>query len=572
MPLATAPFTTWEYSDAQKAVNGTLHKNYERQKAYAVDQDHFQEGKEWVGPGDARGNDKIEQQFAPEDAVGEALSNIRNAFAEPQIGAAPLEPLGQDENIPVAIQSRMDEALRLLTIWWDAQKLQEKVMDRIWTAAWAGNAGLRLWVPGRFLTADDDGVGFKETQDLAQAMSYIHLATPLPEHAVIVVDGPTQDRCAIFMDEEVEIINGEKKTSKRAELIYLDPDRDTDGKSETIMRIVYSDPVKMNIEVRLPLGGKFLFSEMYTRTILTEPVLRTQQQLNLVASLVTRISETAAFRERYISNSKPQGIRIPYEEGDKLANGAFLERDEEDRVWQVVPQERTLGANTTTEIVGLPRYNTDGEPMGSETPTVTVVDPVDPGPYNEAVDAVRRRVLRMCSQGHLGGVSNFEASGVAYEQARAVFEKDLNFRRIAEEGMLREILTALLKLAEYITNKQGYFTSIMRITVDQRIDAGPRSPDIVRLDAEAYEMGLLSKETVMSRFGIEDIDAELSRIRGSLPHILGALETAGTLTTSFTADGILRVLEELGLPPKIMMALAPLDTDDLPPEIEDESN
>lgn len=560
LPLAIAPFGRWKYEDAVREAKARLPSDYNIKKSYGFDRDHYRKGEEWVGPGDPKANDKISKQFAPEDAVGEALFNVSNAFSEPQVGSAPLVRIPEGQAIPPELQAQMQEAVSLLTEWWDKRRLQELIQDRQRTTAWSGFSGLRLWVPWRFLRATPDGsIIFRETDDIAEALSYIHIMAPLPDVGCIVTDPGTQDQCAIFFDEEVEYDSqGTKTTYKRAEMVFLDPNRETDEDAATIVRIVYADETRRpTLEARLDLGGRLMFTEMVARSLLTDPVIRTQRQLNLLTTIITRLAETAAFRERYTKNARPQGLRVLYEEGDSLPNGAFLERDDEGRQWMVVPQERTLGANTTTELVGLPQYDpTTGDQRGNQMPDVVIVDPVDPKPYLEAADATRRRILRMCSQGHLGGISNAEASGIAYEQARSVFEKDLNSRRVAEEGMLRELLTAVLALAEVIAGQPGFYTNKIRITVDQHVNAGPRSPDLVRLDLEAYEAGVLSHETTMSRMGgVEDLDAETLRVRRSTAHIMEVIEKAVATTTAFTPESVIEVLKKLGLPEDIVNLL-----------------
>lgn len=420
-------------------------------------------------------------------------------------------------------------------------------------SAWAGQACLRLWIPSRFLlTTNGSDVIVRPTSDINEAASYVRVVAPLLEYAAVLVDAGTQDKAAVFMDEEVTYVGTERKAVKRAEISYLDPKRQTDKDAKTILRIVYSD-ARTPLRAELDLGGRLLMAQMDAASLLTDPVVRTQRQLNLLTTLVSRIAETAAFRERYTKNAKPQGSRIPYEEGDSISDGAFLERDEEGRTWQVIPEARTLGANTTTELVGLPQYDDRGDAKGNQMPDVVIVDPVDPKPYIAAADATRHRLLRMCAQGHLGGSSNAEVSGIAYEQARAVFEKDLNRRRVAEEGMLRDLLTAVLAMVEAITGKKGYFTDVLRVTVDQHINPGPRSPDLVRLDLEGFDAGVLSRETTMARLGVEDTTAEAARIRTSALYILSVIEQA--TKASLSEESFKQVLTELKLPAEIVDAI-----------------
>ena len=552
--LAVAPFAKWKYEDAQKALADVLPTDYTITAGYVVDKNHFQKGTEWVGPGDATTNTTIEKQFAPEDAIGEVLANIENAFSNPQLGGTPiLETPATTESV----KARLNELLPILEEWWHTQRMQEHIQNNQRTAAWAGWADLRLWIPHRFLLRNPDNtITVQEATSIEEALNFIHVMVPQPKWGAIITDKSTMDKIAVFLDVEVEFAaDGKRIDFPRAELVYLDPERVNDKDSETTLRITYANEDKPDVVAELPLGGRLLMAEMSANILITDPVIRTQRQLNLLTTIVTRIGETAAFRERYTTNAKPQGLRIPYEDGDTLKDGAFIERDDEGRQWQVIPQPRTLGASTTTELVGLPIADERGDQKNHSQPGVVIVDPVDPGPYLLAADSVRRRILRMCAQGHLGGVSNAESSGIAYEQARAVFEKDLEKRKTSQEGMLRELLTTALALAENLSGNEGRFTNFLRLTVEQNINAGPRSPDLVRLDLEAYEAGVLSKSTVMTRLGIDDTNAEIARIDTSTAHIMSILERAGTASQTFTTESVIEVMRELGVPEDILAAL-----------------
>jgi hypothetical protein len=553
--LAVAPWDRITYADAAKYLTDKRPSNYTVRKAYAVDQDHFQNGEQWVGPGDPKGNSKIGQQFSPDDAIGEGLSNIANAFGEPQVTIQPLQRPAAGQDISPEVQSKIDELSALLFNWWDKRHLFELVQQQIKASAWCGYAGLRLWIPSRFLQKTGNSVKIREVTNFEDAFNFVHVNAPLPGSGAIVMHLATQDPCAIFLDEEVVIKDGVEERLKRAELIYLDPERLLDSESKTYIRVVYEDPRRTGYTAELELGGSMMFAEMSTRALVTDPVIRSQQQLNFICSILTRLAETAGFRERYTKNARPQGTRYQYEEGDVIPTGGFLERDEYGVTWVIVPEERTLGANTTTDLVGLAKIGVTGEPAGLEAPDVLVIDPVDPTPYSNLAEWCRRKVLRLFSQGHLSGTSNAELSGLAYEQSRAVFAKDLRARRVSEEGMLRDFLTSVVRLVEWITKKPGYFTNYVRIFVEQHVDAGPRSPDAARIDMEAAEQGLLGNETVMSRLGVEDVDAELLMIHKNPSYILDLVQKAAQSGSVYDAEKLAVVLQILGVPTSITESL-----------------
>jgi len=558
-PLEIAPWDNWGFTECLNGVTGRLPKNYGVRYDYAVLHDHLRNGEEWVGPG-LPTDPEMHKQFVADDFIADALNNLSNAFLEPQMGTAPLQEVPEGEEIPATTAARMREAEALLTWWWDQRKIHEGTLDRLRTAAWNGYAVARPWIPSRYLLRQGTEVRVRPTNDNQKAISYIHISLPEPTSAAVVTHVNTQDQCAIFIDEQVV---GEQRY-RRAELVYLDPRREEDENAVTIQRVVYEDSSRQGYRIEMPLGGRLLSSEMQTKSLLTEPVLRTQRQLNFISTMLTRMTETGGFRERYIGNSKPHGKRVLVKDEMNLdlPSGAHLERDEEERLWAVIPEPRGLGSKMTTELVGLDTYDpATGKPIGHESPVVKLAEPVNPTPYVLAAESVRRRGLRMCSQGHLAQTSTAEASGFAYEQSRATFANDLNARRLAEEGMLRDLLTQVLALVEYITGKPGYFTKYIRITIDQRVDPGPRSPDAVRLEMEGYEKGLISQETMMSRLQIEDIVAEVNRLRSSPITIFALLEKAMALVDKFGPDAVLRVLAMMDVPQELLDALQPLETD-----------
>lgn len=574
----TANFGAWKYDDAKKALDSLKLNDFPEQfqiaSDYATKHDFYRGGDEWVGPGTPDSSNDIESQFAPDDVVGEALNNVANAFNEPQVGFAPLVEPSEGETLPPSIRQKIAEAQSWFSEWWDRVRLQEAIHDRLYTSAWSGRSALRLWVPERFLLRSGQSVRVFSAPSVRDALGYIYLSSPSPEVCGIYTDPATQERCLIFLGERDSLIDGEGSLEKWAELTYLDPQANPGEPATTIIRVVYETESRdtPSYTARLNVEGTLLAAEMEARTLITEPVVRAQRQLNLIWSLVSHIAITAGFRERTIINAKPQGVRRKYQKDSPIPEGAFVERDAQNVEWLVIPMPRTLGADTTTELVGLPRYNDNGKVAGHETPNILVHDPVDPTPYVEAAGSVRGRIMRMVNQGHLTNTSAAEASGFAYEQARAAFEKDLLRRRVSEEGMLRLTIHGLFLLAESISGQKGYFTEHLRVTVDQHIDPGPRAPEAVRTDIEAHEKGLLSDETTMARLRVEDTEAEMSRLRLSPKYILDLLAKASEGSATFSTDAILRALEEAGVPKALITALSAQDTDDLvqPPVVEED--
>lgn len=561
-PLAVQPFPTWTYEDAQSAIRALIPKDYEERRDYAADL-HWRDGKGWIGPKAPTGAPTavemtagIRRQFASYDGCGEVLDAIRDAFStEAQVGFDTIENRAPDTQIPSDVQRIGDEALGILTRLWDRVQLHEALKPAIRSAAWSERAGLRWWIPpGRAVKRPDadgnEGAELPTAPSFDDASEWLALSRPTPETAAVVIDEPTQERAAVFLDA---IKDGQREIH-RAVIAYREGE-------ETVWRTVYENEARIAEERRLPTGGVLPIAEMRGENLLTPSVIATQQQLDYAESVVTRTVETAGFRERYIGNAEPTGVWVPLQPGE-VPTGPT--RAHEGHTYQLRPAPRTLGASVTTELVGLLTESEDGK-MTRATPAVESFDPTDPEFAIKVGKHARAKILRMCRQGHRAGDSTGEASGFAYQQDRAAFEKDLQNRKGAAEGMLRDLLTAALGIIEGLAGQPGYFTGRIRITVDMHVDAGPRSPDERNQDRMDVEAGLLSRETAMARNRVEDVVGEINRIesetRNRLSTLKEAAEVFALIAQNSSEDAAVRALIAAGVDPKLANALRPVDTD-----------
>lgn len=564
VPLAVPPFAGWSYTDAAEAVAALVPDDYEVRRDYAHDR-HWRGGDGYIGPrplsGDPDASAKMaqaERQFAPYDACGEGLNAVEDAFsAEAQIGFDALEAVPEDDDMPEETRQRGEEAIGILTELWDRVRLQEQIKPAIRTAAWAERAVLRWWIPpGRALRVVDgesERIVLPRAGSIEEAAEWLALSRPDPESAGIVTDEATQARAAVYLDE----VRGEGESKiNRAQIAYADG-------GALVIRTVYEGAEWEGAEDRHENGGVLPMAEMRGGNLLTPSVIATQQQLDYVESIVTTAAETGGFPERYIGNAEPSGERRLLGPGEDPRPGTYLWEHDGQRI-EVNPGPRPLGARITTELVGIVTHTEDGK-VARATPSVERFEPVDPEFAIKSGRHARAKILRMMRQGHRVGDGTGEASGIAYQQDRAAFEKDLQNRKGSAEGALRELLTSALAWIEVLAGVPGYFTSLIRVTVDMHVDAGPRSPDERNQDRADVEAGLLSPATAMARGGIEDIEAESQRIHDSPLSRLLLLEKAAAvyaqIAQAASAEAAVRALVAAGVDPKIAEALRALDTD-----------
>lgn len=527
------PLAEWTIEDAAEAVRSTLPDDYKRRAGYVLELDHWQGGAEWLGP---RGTPDVAAlvlatvapQFVTVDTVAEVLDHAEEGLftLEPRIALVPREPAPEGPTADEQ-QARADEILGDLSAWWDDVHLWERSSSAFRDSLWTGRGIVRVRVPRGKLVRTGADTSLPRVADLPAALAVIRLSHHAPDTALVYEDPDTLQRAAVFLYREDE--------QERAELWT----EEADG-----LRVRLLGAAEEEYRMR---ATRIPFAQVVGRPIITGPVLRQQQRRNFAETLLGRVAETAGFAERYISNAEPPGIWMdaPPTFGPPLAT----ETDEHTgRVWFKHPAPLTVGAAITTFLTGLP---TGERGDGLTSPAVDFKEPTDPALAIRACEYARRTILESCKQGHFAATGG-EASGVAYQQARAGFESWLKRRKGSVENLIRDALESALSLAAAMGASD--VLQEFRIGVDLAVNAGPVLPDQQRSVIDLRKEGLRSLESALAETGVEDVSAEMVRLEaapGSTTEILAALsevllqlDQAELLTVEVAA----RMLVDAGLP------------------------
>lgn len=595
------PFREWTYSDARDAVKAAIastvgEAGYAANRDILLRQDYWRNGRGYVGPrGDrsveARILKQVEPQFTPVDTAGEVVDNVVGALAgtEPTLGFPARTPARQaaDEQDRAAKRPTRPELMQAaLAADWDEKGVAGRYHTAIAYAAAFARGALRVWIAATSLErpprpedapadAPDPAPELPTGLSFAEALRRVEISAPQPDAAHVYVDPDTQQRAAIFLFELEEAGRTARSRPKRvpaAELWYVEGEGDA---AVTVCRVIKSSdkaapaigedgrPADAYV---LPLGGVLPIAEMTADLLLTEPVRRQMNQANFEESVVGRIVETAGFAERTVINAQPNGIWLkdPPKEGPALK----VHQDGAD-TWYLHPAPRVLGSNVITELVGIDI--TDGETGRTTmtTPGVVYKEPTDPEFAIKAALHRRYTILRDCKQGHLAGGSTAESSGLAYIQARAGFAKDLQRRAGGFEGMLRDALTAKIRLADAMTDAgdplKGFLDDY-RVQVTAHPDPGPRTPEEEAQILARWQAGLISRERTHADLGIEDTDEERQALERDPMAQLALLKAQGevleVLARASSLEAALRllVLKQL-MTPEEAAAFEPRDVD-----------
>lgn len=532
------PLDDWEFSDLQQTLallalapfaevadsgDKTAQAEYDSNEAYAEAHDHWQDGAPWMGPlGSATATPsaavlaQIKRQFTPVDVINEVLDRCANALVkrEPDVQLVALDAAtaaadkqnAEHGNDP---PQEVTDTLKALAAWWDRVKLWEATRQAVRRSRWSGRGSLRLWLPPAELdeVPAPNGEGTVSAiptgLSIDDALTHLQLSSLLPDAAGIYIDPVTQERAALVLSEDQ---NGNLFGE-----IWRTVTRETDKQKVTVVRVVREDVDAALPEVyELAIGGVLPVAEMSADVLITDPVRRQQAQLNFANSIIGRVLETAGFPERYTINAAAEGVWTKTPPAN--ADVRLTRIDASNETWYLVAVPRTLGAGVTTDLVGIELTQADGS-KSMTTPSVQFKDPTDPQFAITGADNARATILQTCHQGHVIDTRISNTSADAVQEHRADFEDDLVNVQPAVEGMLRDLLTAVLRFAALMgTVGQPSILDKYRVAVTLRVDPGPLTPTEQQAIVTAQQAGVISRATALSRLGVEDVEAEIERL------------------------------------------------------------
>lgn len=461
-----------------------LSSTYPVARAFA-DGDHWQGGAGWVGPrpqpgdpGSAETLLEIERGFVAKNAIREVLDrHIAGVVGQPIAWRLTVaRALAADEEATPDEQDRIAEAEAALTTWWDEMGVAEQIQTAMLTLLSGGRVSLRLFVPPGLLDAN----GRLPAGDLATQLARIVVEEPTPPDAAAVIRDPaTRQRAGVF----AYTLNQQSYL----ELSYREADA-------TVLRIVGGEQPQ---EVRLPLGGRLLLHDLERAPLITAPVLSQQKLLNLAYTMLGRNTVLGGFLERTLLNAQLPGR---WETDDATGQRRFI------------PEPLRFGAGAVNVLQGAElRDERTDELKGYATPNIIYRDPVPVATFAETRDIAYRAILEECRQLHALISGDAGASGVSRQQAAADFLGSLSLTAPQVERAVRWLLETALHLAAHFAGQSGRYLDLRAVAVCT-LRTGPLTSEDTAQVISLVESELLSRETGMSRVGVDDTDAERGRI------------------------------------------------------------
>lgn len=534
-----ADFENWDYGKAAKALEETAVKaaggkdHFAASRGFVDDGDHWQDGSGWVGPYGTEATKstvlaKVAPQFTPADVLREALDRKLNALMkrEPAILLEPVVGGELDETAKRLVDTRIAE----LSTWWDRRgvKLWARARTATRRMLWAGHGTVRLWIPPSLLQKGNDGALRMPTGlTFAQALDRIYLSAPPPDAAMLYTDPDTQQTCALVTYGHVTRTGEEATTEKIVEVWWVD------AQGKTQLRVHSNKEGATTKASAYDWQGTLPLAQAEGPPSVTDAVRQQQRRINFFESVLVRNIETAGFPERYILNAEPPGL---WSKTPPVLTHALKTQEVGGETWYLHPEPLTLGSSIVTQLVGIETRDKEGN-QSVATPTVTFRDPTDPDFVIKASEHAVDTLLRQLKQKHVAMEKTGEASGTAYQQARTDFVDDLEESRGPAEGMIRDVLASAIAIAESMT-RESAFLKKYRPAVHLHVNPGPATPEETRVGAEEVGGGRLSLETHLAKQGVEDVPAEVERIRMEPMARLKLIEQAAKTVDALALVGV----------------------------------
>lgn len=508
-----------------------------KESAEMLADEMWRDGKGFIGeigvPASSKYYSNVKLQVQNGFITQNVLAEICNRKCAGVLGRDPVwRFLPESHDAPTEAQTKLIyEAEAALVKWWNENGLLQKMRDSLDIAFPEQRAEVRPFVPSVY--NDDDG-NIEEVSTLSDALEMLKFDVHSSSTAGVFRDPKTFKPFSVFKTERDGIIHvdisytdGDGKThfrsfSKEEDAnVFLknnfsarqmsraaqsDEEAAEYLKNNFTQIAKYLDETSEKPREQEPeafdLKGKLhLFELDLKKPFITESIKSKQKEINLAFTMKGRNINLAGSRERYFSNTRPPTKKTKV--ADETAPGGYREVKE--------PAPLYVGSGQATFLQGALIRDDQNKIIGVANPNVSITDPVDVKSFLDTIYSAYSGILSEAEQLHVMMNDSAAASGKSRREARAEFEKSLKILKAMIDELGRWILEYALSFAAALCNRAAEFAGF-RCDFDSIVDAGMPDPEERAANITDYKENVISLETLRSRNGVEDTDAEKTRI------------------------------------------------------------
>jgi hypothetical protein len=533
-------FITYDKAKVKKAIPKEIETAEEAVDFY--NGDHWRGGLGWVGPTPKPGNPElvfimaeIAKQFVSRNIIKVVVDRHVSALlaAEPSWMFVPKRILKSDEEPNAEEQAQAQKAEQLVADWWDKTRALDHLKQAVTDALLKKRGALRVFVPPAKVQTvqNEDGTTSEVIQTLPLEEGIMKLLFVEKSGAVVIQDEDTMEKASVLI----------KKDNSGKEIVEFSFVQE-DG--TTIVRTWGKNATPTDIS--LPLGGRLIVKEIEREPLVTRQMLSAQKSLNMALTMLDRNAIQGGFLERVILNAEPPGewVNDPNSpDGRKF-----------------VPKPMQIGAGRTTFIGSrVVESNESGDPPIVLPADIRWKDPIKPDTFIATAAEHRYGIYEEASQLHALISGDATASAVSRVQARADFLDSLSKTKPQVDEAVRWLMEIALDHACFFAgiDRETEF-GLIRAACNVQISTGPLTPEERAAVMDMVEKEMLSLETAMQLLGVEDVDAELSRLAQEAANPnpsrkLKMMDTYAKAGYTFAPDQLGAIDKELGVKERDMV-------------------
>ena len=459
--------------------------------------DHWQSGTGFLAPLPPKDDptyavltDALKRIFVSEDIIGDVLQRRCNGV----LGKVPswrFRRAGEDDRQDDAQLDAINDAMRK---WWKDKGVHSVLKQFLNGIGYAGRSFLRIYIPpGRFPATGEDTEGAIEISASSpdEALDHIFVEHVERTQGAMFIDRSSMREVGIVVfeadndDEPIDNASTKEEDRRWAEITFHA------GDGLTVIRIVGSQPR----QGALDLGGRLIHYEGRHQLLVTDSVKRNQRDLNTTRTQIRMNNDNAAFMQRLFINLQPPGSVVTDGDGNE--------------VFQVGTYNRGPGQDLF--LVGVEETDENGVTTYKQG-AVDTLEPIDNQNLQRSADAAREAIYRQCKQLHVAISGDATSSGEARVQAQGEYLLDLTDMKGVVDQAGRWLLETVWALAEFLAGATAASTDI-EAAFECRINPGPLSDGMRTAILQYVEKGLISRETAMQMFGVDDPAGERKQIQ-----------------------------------------------------------
>jgi hypothetical protein len=461
--------------------------------------DYLQAGKQFSFSGpveemDNAGLTTIERELATVPLVQGIVKRHRRGVMgrEPSWEFTVRRSLEEDEKPSDDEQKAIGDISAPLTSFWEKRSLHDLAQNSVSQLDVTGEFAWRIFprssainksgIIKRMAKADDAyDILYVELLDYGTVSSY------LDRHTMREIIGFEYSE-----DETGE--GGNVAQVKRLVVTYLDDQKRAVVRS---WKGEVEDPLQEPYE----LNGELPIKLVRRKPLIDLPIQKIQGQITKTVTMMGLNNNLQGFVQLIATNLLPPGGWESTTDADNNTVMIYRENDDE-----------PIGPGMMSFLNSAAQYNpADKSWTFAPSGGVTRIEPIDPDYLIKCLRYLEEMGLKAADQDHTLITGDATASAVSRIESRAQFIWSLLETKVVMESALRWLLETLAYMAAHF-GPESAVTALapFRARVDVHASGGPLAPDERRATIEAYQAGLVARETAITTLGTEDIDAEIA--------------------------------------------------------------